>query len=88
MQKFGLAEWLLNPTNCMSLISSHLADTPTFYQTLAGVTHLSEQARVFFNIAKFITFLLFAVPREQFFVVKSLLEKMSSRFIYLAKVLI
>jgi hypothetical protein len=43
MQKFGLAEWLLNPTNCMSLISTHLADTPTFYQTLAGVTHLSEQ---------------------------------------------
>ncbi len=43
VQKFGLAEWLLNPTNCMSLISTHLADTPTFYQTLAGVTHLSEQ---------------------------------------------
>ena len=31
------ARWILSPTNCLSLIC-HL-ETPTFYQTLAGVTH-------------------------------------------------
>jgi len=34
------AKWLLSPNNSLSLIC-HL-ETPTFYQTLAGVTHLSE----------------------------------------------
>jgi len=40
-EDLGLARWLLSPNSNLSLIS-HL-DTPTFYQTLAGVTHLSEQ---------------------------------------------
>ena len=37
----GLARWVMSPTSNLSLVS-HL-DTPTFYQTLAGVTHLAEQ---------------------------------------------
>jgi len=40
-QDLGLARWILSPNSNLSLVS-HL-DTPTFYQTLAGVTHLSEQ---------------------------------------------
>jgi len=40
-EDIGIARWLLSPNSNLSLIS-HL-DTPTFYQTLAGVTHLSEQ---------------------------------------------
>ena len=36
-QDVGLARWVLSPNSNLSLVS-HL-DTPTFYQTLAGVTH-------------------------------------------------
>ena len=36
-EDIGIARWLLSPNSNLSLIS-HL-DTPTFYQTLAGVTH-------------------------------------------------
>ena len=40
-EDLGLARWLLSPNSNLSLIS-HL-DTPTFYQTLAGVTHCMLQ---------------------------------------------
>ena len=50
----GLSEWLLSPDNHLSLVNR--LDTPTFYQTLAGVTHLEEQEIVelekrFWNLA-------------------------------------
>uniref|UniRef100_A0A0K2TYK3 Ubiquitin carboxyl-terminal hydrolase 48 n=1 Tax=Lepeophtheirus salmonis TaxID=72036 RepID=A0A0K2TYK3_LEPSM len=37
----GLSKWLLTPTDHFSLVNK--LDTPTFYQTLAGVTHLDEE---------------------------------------------
>ena len=37
----GVSEWLLRPNSNLTLINR--LDTPTFYQTLAGVTHLEEQ---------------------------------------------
>ena len=39
--QLALASWVLSPNSALSLVST--LDTPTFYQTLAGVTHLSEQ---------------------------------------------
>ena len=39
--QLALASWILSPNSALSLVST--LDTPTFYQTLAGVTHLSEQ---------------------------------------------
>jgi ubiquitin carboxyl-terminal hydrolase 6/32 len=40
-EQLALASWILSPHSALSLVST--MDTPTFYQTLAGVTHLSEQ---------------------------------------------
>ena len=37
----GICRWILGPNSTLSL--SNKVDTPTFYQTLAGVTHLEEQ---------------------------------------------
>ena len=40
----GLSEWLLFPDSNLTLsYSARLDVAPTFYQTLAGVTHLEEQ---------------------------------------------
>ena len=40
----GLSEWLLFPDSNLTLSHSARLDVaPTFYQTLAGVTHLEEQ---------------------------------------------
>ena len=39
----NVADWLLSPNQNLSLVTK--SDTPTFYQTLAGVTHLEEQVR-------------------------------------------
>ncbi len=36
----GISRWLLFPNPSLTLINK--TDTPTFYQTLAGVTHLEE----------------------------------------------
>ena len=36
----GISRWLLSPNPNLSLVNK--TDTPTFYQTLAGVTHLEE----------------------------------------------
>eukprot|EP00095_Tigriopus_kingsejongensis_P012381 snap_masked-scaffold190_size271632-processed-gene-1.19 protein:Tk12381 transcript:snap_masked-scaffold190_size271632-processed-gene-1.19-mRNA-1 annotation:"ubiquitin carboxyl-terminal hydrolase 32" len=38
---FSVSEWLLVPNLHLNLVNK--LDTPTFYQTLAGVTHLEEQ---------------------------------------------
>ena len=38
---FNVSQWLLQPSGNLSLVNK--LDTPTFYQTLAGVTHLEEQ---------------------------------------------
>ena len=40
-ESFSVARWLLLPNPNLSLVNK--MDTPTFYQTLAGVTHLEEQ---------------------------------------------
>ena len=39
-ESLGLSRWLLFPNPNLSLVNK--TDTPTFYQTLAGVTHLEE----------------------------------------------
>lgn len=39
-ESLGVSRWLLFPNANLSLINK--TDTPTFYQTLAGVTHLEE----------------------------------------------
>ena len=39
-ENLGISRWLLFPNPNLSLINK--TDTPTFYQTLAGVTHLEE----------------------------------------------
>ena len=39
-ESLGLSRWLLYPNPNLSLVNK--TDTPTFYQTLAGVTHLEE----------------------------------------------
>ena len=36
----AISRWLLIPNQSLSLVNK--IDTPTFYQTLAGVTHLDE----------------------------------------------
>ena len=36
----AISRWLLKPDQSLSLVNK--IDTPTFYQTLAGVTHLEE----------------------------------------------
>ena len=36
----NVSQWLLQPSGNLSLVNK--LDTPTFYQTLAGVTHLEE----------------------------------------------
>jgi len=40
-EALGVVQWLLSPNDNLSLVNK--VDTPTFYQTLAGVTHLEEQ---------------------------------------------
>ncbi len=37
----GISRWMLGPNTTLSL--NNKVDTPTFYQTLSGVTHLEEQ---------------------------------------------
>jgi ubiquitin carboxyl-terminal hydrolase 6/32 len=37
----GICRWMLAPNTTLSL--NNKVDTPTFYQTLSGVTHLEEQ---------------------------------------------
>ena len=37
----GISRWMLGPNTTLSLNTK--VDTPTFYQTLSGVTHLEEQ---------------------------------------------
>lgn len=39
----GVSSWLLSPNETGGLALINRLDTPTFYQTLAGVTHLEEQ---------------------------------------------
>ena len=39
----SLFEWLLSPESNANLSLVNQVDTPTFYQTLSGVTHLEEQ---------------------------------------------
>lgn len=40
-ENLEIGKWLLSPNNSLSLICQ--IETPTFYQTLAGVTHLTEK---------------------------------------------
>ena len=39
-ESLGVSRWLMAPNPNLSLVNK--TDTPTFYQTLAGVTHLEE----------------------------------------------
>jgi len=41
VENLEIGKWLLSPNNSLSLICH--TETPTFYQTLAGVTHLTEK---------------------------------------------
>ena len=53
-ESLGISRWLLFPNSNLALVNK--LDTPTFYQTLSGVTHLEEQEIVelekrFWNLA-------------------------------------
>ncbi len=53
-ESMGISRWLLFPNPNVALVNK--LDTPTFYQTLSGVTHLEEQEIVelekrFWNLA-------------------------------------